>query len=114
MAGEANYLLIWFVYLAASAVFLAVFWKFSALLGRLPAWLLRTLVAALVLTPALPRNEAEVAVPALMVATLDSIASGPDAAARGLAALATGLVFACIASLGLYLALNLRHRKSRW
>ena len=114
MAGEANFLLIWVIYLASSAVFFFVFWKFSALLGQAPAWLLRTLMAALILTPVLPRNEDEVAVPALMVAALDGIGSGPEAAARGLGALFLGTLFALIVSTGAFLAMKLRRRKSKW
>ena len=114
MAGDTNYALIWFIYLASSAVFYLVFWKFSGLAGRLGAWLLRTLLAVLILTPVLPQSENEVAVPALMAVALDSIASGPGAAARALAALTMGMVLGCIASLGLFLVISLHRRKSRW
>ena len=114
MAGETNYALIWFIYLASSAAFYLVFWKFSSLAGGLPAWLLRTLLAVLILTPVLPQSENEVAVPALMAVALDSIASGPGSAARALAALSMGMILGCMASFGLFLLLRLRRRKSRW
>lgn len=113
MAGETNYVLIWLVYLTSSLVFYLVFWKFTSLLGSLPAWLLRVFLATLVLTPVLPRSENEVAVPALMAVALDSIASGPGAAARGLAALATGMVFALLASVALFLILTFVRRTNR-
>ena len=114
MAGGANYALIWAIYLAASAVFFAVFWQFSGLLGRLPAWLLRTIMAALILTPAWPRGGGEVPAPALMVAALDGIGSGPEAAARGLGALVIGVGIATALSIGLLLALKLRRGRSKW
>ena len=110
MAGDTNYVLIWFAYLASAAVFFFVFWKFTALLGRLPAWILRTFMAALILTPVFPRGEEETVVPALMAVALDAIASGPAAAARGLAALATGMVVATLAAIILGLGLTLVRR----
>ncbi len=113
MTGETNYVLIWFIYLVSSLVFYLVFWKFAGLSGRLPAWLLRTFMAALILTPVFPRTEGEAAAPALMAIALDSIASGPGAAARGLAALATGMVVAFMAALALFLALTIGRRKFR-
>lgn len=111
MAGETNYLVIWFIYLASSTVFYLVFWRFTALLGRLPSWLLRTFMAALILTPVFPRSEEETAVPALMAIALDTIGSGPAAAARGLAALATGMVLAALAALTLFLGLSIARRR---
>ncbi len=114
MGGEAGYLLFWTIYLASSAVFFAVFWKFSGLFGRLPAWLLRTIVAVLILTPAWPRGGGGVPAPALMVAALDGIGSGPEAAARGLVALFMGVCIAVIISPALFLALKLRRGKSKW
>lgn len=111
MAGETNYLVIWFIYLASSTVFYLVFWRFTALLGRLPSWLTRTFMAALILTPVFPRSEEETAVPALMAIALDTIGSGPAAAARGLAALATGMVLAALAALMLFLGLSIARRR---
>lgn len=111
MAGDTNYVLIWFIYLASGAVFFLVFWKFTALLGRLPAWILRTFMAALILTPVFPRSEEETAVPALMAVALDTIASGPAAAARGLAALATGMVVAILGALILFACLTIVRRE---
>lgn len=110
MAGDTNYVLIWFIYLASGAVFFLVFWKFTALLGRLPAWILCTFMAALILTPVFPRSEEETAVPALMAVALDMIASGPEAAARGLAALATGMVVAILGALTLFAGLTIVRR----
>lgn len=112
MAGDTNYVLIWCVYLASGAVFFLAFWKFTALLGRLPAWILRTFMAALILTPVFPRGEEETAVPALMAVALDMIASGPAAAARGLAALAAGMVVAVLAALVLSLGLTIANRRT--
>ena len=116
MAGDANYLLIWFFYLASAAVFLFVFWKFTALLRRpkrlerSSAWILRTFMAALILTPVFYHGEAGTAVPALMALALDVIAAGPAAAARGLAALAAGMVAAAAAAMVLWLGSTLVRR----
>ncbi len=111
MAGETNYALIWFIYLLSSAVFYLALWKFTALLGTLLAWLLRTLVAVLIWTPAFPRDEAAVAVPALMAVALDTIAHGPAAAAGSLAALATGLILGSLASLALFVVCAVLKRR---
>ena len=111
MAGETNYVLLWLVYLASSLGFYLVFWKFSGLLGSLTAWLARIFLAALIFTPVFPRSEGEVAVPALMAIALDSIAFGPGAAARGLAALATGMVFAFLAALAVFLVLTFGRKR---
>ncbi len=110
MAGDTNYVLIWFIYLASGAVFFLVFWKFTALFGRLSAWISRTFMAALILTPIFPSGEGETAVPALMAVALDTIASGPEAAARGLAALAAGMVVAILGAMVLFLGLTFVRR----
>ncbi len=112
MAGETNYVLIWFIYLTSGAVFYLVFWKFTALLWRLPAWLARAFMAALILTPVLPRGEQGTAAPALMAAALDAIAGDPAATARGLAALATGMIAAMLVALTLFLGLFASRRRS--
>ena len=51
--------------------------------------------------------------PALMAVALDTIASGPAAAARGLAALATGMVVAILGALVLFASLGLTIARRR-
>ncbi len=103
MTEGTAYAAVWLLYLASSLVFFLVWWKFTGLLGRIPAWLLRVFMAALIWTPAWPQDAGEVAVPALMALALDTIASGPAAAARGLVALAMGMVLALSAAVLVFL-----------
>jgi len=102
MEASHNFVLIWAVYLLASAVFYVVYWRLTAFRRRL--WLsysLRAVMAALILTPWYVNTQDSVLAPALMVTTLDAITVGTDAAIRAavplLLALLAAEVLACLA-----------------
>ncbi|MED5411870.1 MAG: hypothetical protein VYE30_05960 [Pseudomonadota bacterium] len=95
MEVEANYLLIWIVYLIAGAIFYGVFWlvtKFNK--AKWTSYSLRAAAAAIILTPWYANIQGETMAPALMVMTLDLITIGGEAVPRS----AIPLVLAIIAS----------------
>ena len=94
-AAAPNYLLIWLIYLAATAVFYYVYWRVTAFRKR--RWLsysLRALMLALILTPWYANTQGEVLAPALMVVALDTITIGIDAMGRALVPLTLSLLLA--------------------
>jgi len=94
-AAAPNYLLIWIVYLAASAVFLRVYWKVTAFKRlRWLSYSLRALMLAFTLTPWYASAQGDVIAPALMVLTLDAITLGLDTVARALVPLLLSLIAA--------------------
>lgn len=95
MEGAYNYGFIWAIYLLASGVFYAVFWRLTGFRHRL--WLsysLRALMAALILTPWYANTQGSGLAPALMITTLDAITINVQAASRALAPLLASLVVA--------------------
>lgn len=95
MEAESNYWLIWLAYLAASAVFYPIFWRLTAFKRR--RWLsysLRTMMAALILTPWYANSQSDTLAPALMVAMLDAITVGGKAATRASVPLLLALILA--------------------
>lgn len=92
MEASHNFVLIWAVYLLASAVFYAIYWRLTAFRRR--RWLsysLRAVMAALILTPWYANTQDSVLAPALMVTTLDAITIGSDAAVRAMVPLLLAL-----------------------
>ena len=102
MEVEANYLLIWIVYLIAGAIFYGVFWlvtKFNK--AKWTSYSLRAAAAAIILTPWYANIQGETMAPALMVMTLDLITIGWEAVPRSaiplvLAIIATQIVVAIV------------------
>ena len=102
MEVEANYLLIWIVYLIAGAIFYGVFWlvtKFNK--AKWTSYSLRAAAAAIILTPWYANIQGETMAPALMVMTLDLITIGGEAVPRSaiplvLAIIATQIVVAIV------------------
>jgi len=95
MEAETDYWLIWLLYMGASLVFYPIFWRYTAFHRAL--WLscsLRALMAALILTPWYANTQGEALAPALMVATLDAITIGTEAATRAAVPLVLGLILA--------------------
>mgnify|MGYP006304855795 CR=1 FL=1 len=95
MEASYNFVLIWAVYLIASAVFYAIYWRLTAFRRRL--WLsysLRAVMAALILTPWYANTQDSVVAPALMVTTLDAITIGREAALRAMVPLLLALLAA--------------------
>ncbi len=98
MEVEANYLLIWIVYLIAGAIFYGVFWlvtKFNK--AKWTSYSLRAAAAAIILTPWYANIQGETMAPALMVMTLDLITNGGGAVARSAIPLALAIIAAEIA-----------------
>ena len=95
MGVEANYLLIWIVYLIASAIFFSLLWlvtKFNE--AKWTSYSLRAAAAAIILTPWYANIQGETMAPALMVMALDFITIGGEAVPRS----AIPLVLAIIAA----------------
>ena len=98
MAADTNYWLIWFIYLAASGVFYAVFWILTAF--KSAKWLsysFRAVAAAIILTPWYANVQGESFAPALMVMTLDLITIGASAVSRAAIPLMLAIIAAEIA-----------------
>jgi hypothetical protein len=95
MEAESNYWVIWFIYLAAAAVFYSIFWRLTAFSRAL--WIsysLRAVAAAVILTPWYANSQTGILAPALMVVTLDAITMGSSAVGRALVPLLLGLLVA--------------------
>jgi hypothetical protein len=110
MEAETDYWLIWLVYLGGSGIFYPIFWRYTAF--RRARWLsysLRALMAALILTPWYANTQGETLAPALMVATLDAITIGSEAAIRAGVPLVMALFFAEILATILWFA----HRRKK-
>ena len=83
MDVEANYWLIWIIYLLASAIFYWVFWQVTDFdNAKWMSYSLRAVTAAVILTPWYANIQGETMAPALMVMTLDLITNGRGAVAR--------------------------------
>lgn len=95
--------LVWLIYLVASVGFLAVYWRLTRS-ESWPwlSWMLRTLMLVLVYTPWYANTSGNVLAPALMVAVLDAITIGPDAAWRALVPLLLVLLASLIIANILY------------
>ena len=105
MDAEANFWLIWLVYLGASAIFYALFWKYIKLLTyELVAFFLRGLMAALIFTPWFVNIQGFIMAPALMIVILDLITIGPGETARAGVPLLLSILVIESVSIGLYLS----------
>ena len=104
--------LVWLVYLTAAAGFIAVFWPLTRF-RRFPwlGWMLRALLIALLCTPWYANSDGRVLAPALMVAALDAITIGQDAAARALIPLGVSMAGAVLLSNIIYFRLRARRRR---
>ena len=104
MDAEANFWLIWLVYLGASAIFYALFWKYIRLLTHdLVSFVLRGLMAALIFTPWFVNIQGSIMAPALMIVMLDLITIGPGETARAGVPLFLSILVIESVSIGLYL-----------
>ncbi|MDD9890102.1 MAG: hypothetical protein OXU66_03040 [Gammaproteobacteria bacterium] len=111
MAAESNFLLIWIIYLAASAIFYWIFWvatRFDK--AKWTSYSLRAVAAAVILTPWYANVQGTTMAPALMIMTLDLITMGSDAVARA----AIPLILAIIgAELGASIFYLIQKRRAR-
>ena len=91
----SNYWTFWLVYLLAATVFYGIFWRFTASLNS--GWLqyvLRSVSAAIILTPWYTNSQESLMAPALMIAVLDGITIGADAAIRAVVPLMLAIILA--------------------
>ena len=109
MDADTNYWLIWIVYLAAAGVFYPIFWKVTRFRWRWLGYSLRGLMAALIFTPWYANDQLNVLAPALMVAALDAITIGAEAASRASVPLVLALLTAEILATIIWLV----HRKRK-
>ena len=106
----ANYGLFWLVYLLASTLFVAIFWRlvqFQRIL--LLTYMFRALAIALIFTPWVSHVDGSFLAPALMVLALDTITLGVEAAPRALVPLFLSLLLCCVVAVLVWA----RHRKGR-
>jgi len=97
MESVGNYWFFWTLYLGAALVFIAVFWRITRFEKAVwSAYSLRAIAIATVLTPWYSNPQESVMAPALMVAALDAITGGFEAAFRSLVPLVLSIVFALL------------------
>ena len=97
MEDIANYGLIWFIYLVASAAFFVVYWQITRFTTALwSSYVLRGLALAIVLTPWYANSGSPALAPALMVLLLDIITIGSEEALRSMVPLFLSVIAAII------------------
>jgi hypothetical protein len=105
MDSIGNYWLFWSLYLAAATCFTAIFWRITRFERAIwTSYNLRGLAVAIIFTPWYSNPQESVMAPALMVAALDAITGGFDAAFRSFVPLVLALVVALIVAAILALA----------
>ena len=98
MVAEANYWIIWLIYLAASGVFFALVWFLTAFKSAVwSSYSLRAVAAAIILTPWYANTQGESFAPALMVMTLDLITIGGETISRAAIPLLLSVIVAEVA-----------------
>lgn len=111
MESASDYGLIWVVYLSASAIFYTIFWQLTRFKSaHWAAYLLRALLAAIILTPWYANPQQAVLAPALMVILMDAITLDGSAAVRAMVPLLLSIVLAFFVAL-VVLGINARRRK---
>lgn len=106
----ANYGLFWLVYLLASTLFIAIFWRLVRFKrALLLTYVMRALAIALIFTPWVSHVDGSYLAPALMVLALDTITLGAQAAPRAFVPLFLSLLLSC----GVAALVWARKRKSR-
>ena len=113
MEVEANYWLIWIIYLVASAFFYWIFWRVTDFdKAKWTSYSLRAIAAAVILTPWYSNIQGETMAPALMVMTLDLITNGREAVARSAIPMFLAIIAAEIAVTIFYFIQKSRRAKA--
>ena len=113
MEVEANYWLIWIIYLVASAIFYWIFCRVTDFdKAKWTSYSLRALAAAVILTPWYSNIQGETMAPALMVMTLDLITNGREAVARSAIPMFLAIIAAEIAVTIFYFIQKSRRAKA--
>lgn len=93
MESAPNYWLIWSAYLLAAAVFYGIFWQLTRFrTARWAAYVMRALLAAIILTPWYANPQETVLAPALMVVLMDAITLDGSEAMRALVPLSLAII----------------------
>lgn len=98
MLDSTGYLIAWAVYMGATIALLILWWRLTRRRRGLLQILLRLLPAAWVLVPIPSAVHDNWWLPALIVATLGTVADGWGVGARGVAALVVATLVALVAS----------------
>ena len=113
MDSIGNYWLFWRLYLGAAAFFTAIFWRITRFERAIWAsYNLRGVAIAIIFTPWYSNPQESVMAPALMVAALDAITGGFDAAFRSFVPLTLAVLVALITAGILTLANKRKINKS--
>ena len=98
MLDSTGYLIAWAVYMGATVVLLVLWWRLTRRRRGLLQILLRLVPAAWVLVPIPSAVHDNWWLPALIVATLGTVADGWEVGARGMTALVVATLVALLAS----------------
>lgn len=94
MDSIGNYWLFWTLYLGAAVIFTVIFWRITRFERAVWAsYSLRAVAIAVIFTPWYSDSQESGMAPALMVAALDAITGGFDAAFRSFVPLVLAVVF---------------------
>ena len=93
MVDPANYWLAWLVYVLASGVYFAAFWRITRFRKRrVLRYCLRAFMLSLIVTPWYVSDTGSVMAPALIIVLMDAITIGGAAAARAMVPLFLAVV----------------------
>jgi len=113
MESVTNYILAWFVYLSASLVFFAFFWRFTKSRKRsLGLYCLRAILLVIALTPWYANSQQVWLAPAIIVLILDGLTIGPGAAVRAAVPLVLAILSALVATLVIFMLTKNRSKKT--
>ncbi len=94
MESIGNYWFFWLLYLASAAVFTVIFWRVTRFQQAIwTSYSLRAVAIAIIFTPWYSNPLDSGMAPALMVATLDAITVGGEAAYRSFVPLILAILF---------------------
>jgi hypothetical protein len=94
MDSIGNYWFFWTLYLGAAVLFTGIFWRVTRFKRAIWAsYSLRAVAIAVIFTPWYSNSQESVMAPALMVAALDAITGGFEAAFRSLVPLILAVLF---------------------
>lgn len=94
MESIGNYWFFWTLYLVSAVIFVVIFWRITRFERAIwTSYSLRAVALAIIFTPWYSNPQESVMAPALMVAALDAITGGFEAAFRSFVPLALTVVF---------------------
>ena len=97
MGSIGNYWFFWTLYLGAALVFIGIFWRVTRFERAIwSSYSLRAVAIAVVFTPWYSNSQESIMAPAIMVAALDAITGGSEAAFRSFVPLVLAIIFALL------------------